>query len=46
MNLEEVRIEHILGRPSGIVQLYVRPGEIDALEAGLEIQGFETRGRG
>ncbi len=46
VNLEDVRIEHILGRPSGIVQLFVRPGEIDALESGLEGQGFETRGRG
>ncbi len=46
VNLEDVRIEHVLGRPSGIVQLFVRPSEIDALEAGLEMKGFETRGRG
>ncbi len=45
VNLEDVRIEHIMGRPSGIVQLFVRPGEAEILEVGLESQGFDTRGR-
>ncbi|MCF8530171.1 MAG: prephenate dehydrogenase [Candidatus Nanopelagicales bacterium] len=45
VNLEDVRIEHVMGRPSGIVQLFVRQGEAETLEAGLEELGFSTRGR-
>jgi prephenate dehydrogenase len=45
VNLEDVRIEHVMGRPSGIVQLFVREGEAHILETGLESQGFDTRGR-
>lgn len=45
VNLEDVRIEHVMGRPSGIVQLFVRQGEARILEDGLESLGFDTRGR-
>ncbi len=44
VNLEDVRIEHVMGAPSGIVQLYVRAGDSETLESGLENQGFDTRG--
>ena len=45
INLEDVRIEHVMGRPSGIVQLYVPAGESQALEIGLQDMNFDTRGR-
>lgn len=45
INLEDVRIEHVLGAPSGIVQLYVPAGQSEDLELGLQDQGFDTRGR-
>lgn len=45
INLEDVRIEHVMGAPSGIVQLYVPAGQSEALERGLQDQGFDTRGR-
>ncbi len=44
VNLEDVRIEHVMGRPSGIVQLFVRQSEMGILESGLESRGFDTRG--
>jgi len=45
INLEDVRIEHVMGRPSGIVQLFVPTGESEELESGLYKRGFDTRGR-
>ena len=45
INLEDVRIEHVMGAPSGIVQLYVPAGQSEALDIGLQNQGFDTRGR-
>lgn len=45
INLEDVRIEHVMGRPSGIVQLFVPTGESEGLESGLYQSGFDTRGR-
>ena len=45
INLEDVRIEHVMGAPSGIVQLYVPTGQSEALDQGLQEQGFDTRGR-
>lgn len=45
VNLEDVRIEHVMGRPSGIVQLFVQQSELATLESGLESRGFDTRGR-
>lgn len=46
VNLEDVRIEHVMGKPSGIVQLFVRQGQAAVLEEGLDLRGFDTRGRG
>lgn len=43
INLEDVRIEHVLGRPSGLVDLFVRPEVRDGLVAGLENAGFDVR---
>jgi prephenate dehydrogenase len=45
INLEDVRIEHVMGRPSGIVQLFVPTGKSEELESGLYQRGFDTRGR-
>jgi prephenate dehydrogenase len=44
INLEDVRIEHVMGAPSGIVQLYVPVDQSEALDRGLQEQGFDTRG--
>lgn len=43
VNLEDVRIEHILGRPSGLVALYVQPEVGDRLRAALQALGFDVR---
>ncbi len=43
VNLEDVRIEHVLGRPSGLVGLYVRPEASEALVSTLRGQGFDVR---
>ena len=43
INLEDVRIEHVLGRPSGLVDLYVRTDVQQTLIAGLERAGFDVR---
>ncbi len=45
INLEDVRIEHVMGAPSGIVQLFVPAGQSEGLEQGLQDRGFDTRGR-
>jgi len=44
VNLEDVRIEHAQGRPTGLVELEVRPESAPALADGLRAQGFEVRG--
>lgn len=44
VNLEDVRIEHVLGRPSGLVGLSVRPDAADALIKALMEQDFDVRG--
>ncbi len=44
VNLEDVRIEHILGRPSGLIDLFVQPAFADTLAAGLREQAFDVRG--
>jgi prephenate dehydrogenase len=44
INLEDVRIEHVLGRPSGLVGLFVRPSAGDALIRALEEREFDVRG--
>lgn len=43
INLEDVRIEHVLGRPSGLIDLSVRPEVGEALARGLRAQGFDVR---
>lgn len=43
INLEDVRIEHVLGRPSGLVDLYVRAEFHQSLIQGLEQAGFDVR---
>ncbi len=43
INLEDVRIEHVLGRPSGLVDLYVRSELQQALVDGLTGAGFDVR---
>ncbi|MDO8309830.1 MAG: prephenate dehydrogenase [Actinomycetota bacterium] len=43
VNLEDVRIEHVLGRPSGLVALFVRPEAGDALVGALGERGFDVR---
>lgn len=44
INLEDVRIEHVLGRPSGRVELSVKPESADSLAAALQERGFDVRG--
>jgi prephenate dehydrogenase len=43
INLEDVRIEHVLGRPSGLVDLFVRADSQAGLIDGLEQAGFDVR---
>ena len=43
VNLEDVRIDHVLGKPSGLVELSVRPEVTARLVAGLRSLGFEVR---
>jgi prephenate dehydrogenase len=43
INLEDVRIEHVLGRPSGLIELAVRPEHGDRLAAVLRAAGFDVR---
>lgn len=43
VNLEDVRIEHVLGRPSGLVGLFVRPDAGDRLIAALQEREFDVR---
>lgn len=44
VNLEDVRIEHVLGRPSGLIDLSVRPQVAERLREGLTQEGFDVRG--
>jgi prephenate dehydrogenase len=43
VNLEDVRIEHVLGRPSGLVELFVQPSDADVLIAAFRDQGIDVR---
>jgi prephenate dehydrogenase len=43
VNLEDVRIEHVLGRPSGLVGIFVRPDAGDSLISALRDRGFDVR---
>jgi len=43
VNLEDVRIEHVLGKPSGLVGLFVNSASEPALVEGLLARGFDVR---
>jgi len=43
VNLEDVRIDHVLGRPSGLIELSVRPDVSERLRVGLAELGFDVR---
>ncbi len=43
VNLEDIRIEHVLGRPSGLVALYVSPEAGDRLSEALQALSFDVR---
>jgi prephenate dehydrogenase len=40
VNIEDIRIDHVLGRPSGLVELSVPEGEGDGLQAALAARGW------
>ena len=44
VNLEDVRIEHVLGRPSGLVGLSIRPDTAERLMEALRAGSFDVRG--
>ena len=44
VNLEDIRIEHVFGRPSGLVALFVRPEAGERLIDALGERGFDVRG--
>jgi prephenate dehydrogenase len=44
VNLEDIRIEHVLGRQSGLVELSVRPEAAESLTGALRARGFDVRG--
>lgn len=43
INLDDVRIEHVLGRPSGLVELVVQPESLELLHRVLMSEGFDLR---
>jgi prephenate dehydrogenase len=43
VNLEDVRIDHAQGRPTGLVELEVSPDSAAMLADGLRLDGFEVR---
>lgn len=43
VNLEDIRIDHVLGKPSGLIELFVRPESEQSLEAGLRAMNFDVR---
>ena len=43
VNLEDVRIDHVLGKPSGLIELSVRPEASARLVEGLRSLGFDVR---
>lgn len=43
VNLEDVRIDHLWGRPSGLIELSVVPDHADGLRTGLADRGFDVR---
>jgi prephenate dehydrogenase len=43
VNLEDIRIEHVFGRPSGLVALFVRPDAGERIIEALEAHDFDVR---
>jgi prephenate dehydrogenase len=43
VNLEDIRIEHVFGRPSGLVALFVRPEAGEQLISALRERDFDVR---
>ena len=43
VNLEDVRIDHVLGKPSGLIELSVKPEVSSHLADGLRARGFDVR---
>lgn len=43
VNTEDVRIDHVLGRPSGLVEVMVTPENVDRLASALRSAGFDVR---
>ena len=43
VNLEDVRIEHTQGRPTGLVELEVEPKSAELLSSSLRTQGWDVR---
>ncbi|MGV1003426.1 MAG: prephenate dehydrogenase [Candidatus Nanopelagicales bacterium] len=44
VNVEDARIEHVLGRPTGVVQITVTPAAAYSLREQLRAQGWAIRG--
>ena len=40
VNVEDVRVEHVPGRPTGVIELMVGPADRDRLAAALDAAGF------
>ena len=40
VNLEDVRIDHSLGHPTGLVELTIAPSSIPLLKPALEVESF------
>lgn len=43
VNVEDVRVEHLAGRPRGVVALLVRREDVPAAEAGLRADGWDVQ---
>ena len=43
VNTEDVRIDHVLGRPSGLVDIVVSPDSVERLAQALRTAGFDVR---
>ena len=40
VNVEDVRVEHLPGRPTGVIELMVQPGDRERLQVALAAAGF------
>ena len=46
VNVEDVRVEHLSGRPRGLVELLVRGGDVERAATALSHAGWQVVGRG